>query len=109
MGLFGHELGKIGGGIIGGIAGGLIGGKKGKKIGSKLGADIGGTAGLAYPAFKKGGKVKKTGLALVHKNEFVLPAGVEPTKAQKDAVAKRHRGKGGKHSLIDKPVGVLFA
>lgn len=102
MGLIGRELGKIGGSIIGG----MVGGKKGKKIGSQ----IGGAVGTEFPAFKKGGKVKKTGLALVHKDEFVLPKGVAPTKAQKDAVAKKHRV-GGKvrHSLIDKPVGVLFA
>ena len=27
------------------------------------------------PAYKKGGKVKKTGMALVHKGEVVTPAG----------------------------------
>ena len=80
MGLIGRELGKIGGSLVGG----LIGGKKGRKIGSQ----IGGAVGTEFPAFKKGGKVKKTGLALVHKDEFVLPKGVKPTKAQKDAVAK---------------------
>ena len=98
MGLIGHALGSIGGSIVGG----LIGGKKGKKIGKEIGGDI----GLAYPAFKKGGKVKKTGLALVHKDEFVLPKGVKPTKAQKDAVAKKHRGAGGK-----RPIGadIMFA
>ena len=37
--------------------------------------------------FKTGGRVKRTGKALVHKNEYVLPAGVEPTKAQKKKVA----------------------
>lgn len=37
---------------------------------------------------EKGGAVKKTGAVIVHKNEFVLPAGVKPTKAQRKAVAK---------------------
>lgn len=98
MGLIGRELGKIGGSLVGG----LIGGKKGRKIGSQ----IGGAIGTEYPAFEKGGKVKKTGLALVHKDEFVLPKGVKPTKAQKNAVAKKHRGAGGK-----KPIGadIMFA
>ena len=32
--------------------------------------------------YRKGGRVKKTGKALVHKGEFVLPRGVEPTKWQ---------------------------
>ena len=29
-----------------------------------------------------GGKVEKTQMALVHKNEYMLPAGVKPTPAQ---------------------------
>jgi len=37
---------------------------------------------------EKGGEVKKTGPVIVHKNEYVLPAGVKPTKAQRKAVAK---------------------
>jgi hypothetical protein len=38
--------------------------------------------------FKTGGLVRKTGVALVHKNEFVLPNGVAPTKAQRLKVKK---------------------
>ena len=38
--------------------------------------------------YKTGGKVKKTGLAVVHKNEYVLPVSVKPTKAQKTKVMK---------------------
>lgn len=41
--------------------------------------------------FKKGGRVKKTGVALVHKGEFVLPVGVKPTKAQLKKVAKKRK------------------
>lgn len=99
MGLFGAQIGKslggIAGGALGGIAGGLIGGKKGRKIGSKIGGDLGkmggGIAGAGLTAFKNGGKVKKTGIALVHKDEFVLPKSVKPTVAQKKAVAKLHK------------------
>ena len=35
---------------------------------------------------KLGGKIHKTGPHLMHKNEFVLPAGVKPTAAQRKAV-----------------------
>lgn len=41
--------------------------------------------------FKNGGRVKKTGMALVHKGEFVLPVGVKPTKAQLKKVAKKRK------------------
>lgn len=96
MGLFGAQIGKslggAGGSLLGGIAGGLIGGKKGRAIGSKIGGDLGkiggGLAGASLTAFKKGGRVKKTGLALVHAGEFVLPKGIAPTKAQKAKVSK---------------------
>jgi hypothetical protein len=36
--------------------------------------------------YKTGGRVRKTGKALVHKDEFVLPVGVKPTKGQKKSV-----------------------
>jgi hypothetical protein len=108
MGIFGHMIGKSLGKVAGGIAGGLVGGKAGRKIGSQLGGQLGGTAGALTP-YKKGGKVPKTGPALLHKGEFVLPAHVKPTKAQKSAVAKAHRGKGGKHSLVDAGHSVVFA
>jgi hypothetical protein len=43
---------------------------------------------------KTGGPVKmakgrKTAVVLLHRNEYVLPAGVKPTATQKKAVAKR--------------------
>lgn len=61
--------------------------------GGELGATLGGLTG-----FKNGGRVKRTGKALLHKNEYVLPAGVPPTKAQRAKVAKKKAGgkKGGK-------------
>lgn len=106
MGIFGNIIGKSLGKVAGGIAGGLVGGKAGRKIGSKLGSDLGGVAGATLTPYKKGGKVAKTGPALVHKGEYVLPAHVKPTKAQMKAVADGKRGKGGKHSIIDP---VMFA
>lgn len=78
---------------IGSIAGGALGKKYGGSTGEQIGKIAGGALGLAFPYFKEGGQVKKTGLAYVHKNEFVLPAGVKPTKAQKKAVAKLHKKK----------------
>ncbi len=78
MGLF-SGLGKLFGSGIGS----LIGGKKGSAIGEEIGGGIGDLV-----PFKKGGRVMKTGPILAHKNEFVLPAGVKPTKAQRMAVAK---------------------
>lgn len=109
MGIFGNIIGKSLGKVAGGIAGGLVGGKAGRKIGSKLGSDLGGVAGATLTPYKKGGKVAKTGPALVHKGEYVLPAHVKPTKAQMSAVAKGKRGKGGKKSIIDHGVPVMFA
>jgi hypothetical protein len=88
MGVLGGAIGQEAGGALGGLLGGLAG-KKGAKAGANIGRVAGGLAGGAFPLFKKGGKVKKTGLAIVHKGEYVLPAGVKPTMAQKKAVAKK--------------------
>lgn len=79
MGLFGN---------LGGAVGQLFGGDKGGRIGGGVG-NVGDALG-AFAGFKNGGKVKRSGLAKVHKNEFVLPASVKPTKAQKAKVAKLH-------------------
>jgi hypothetical protein len=89
MGLLGATIGAEGGGLAGEKLGGLIGGKRGSKAGANIGRVAGQLAGGAFPFFKDGGKVKKTGLAYIHGGEYVLPAGVPPTKAQRSAVAKR--------------------
>jgi hypothetical protein len=80
------------GGHVGSLLGeklGALGGRRGKDAGRDIGRIAGSMAGGALPFFKKGGKVNKTGLAVVHKGEYVLPAGVKPTKAQKAKVAKK--------------------
>jgi len=82
MGAFGALVGSGLGGALGQSVGGSAGGDVGKTIGSALGS--------IFPYFKKGGYVKKTGLAKVHKGEFVLPKEVKPTKAQLAKVAKLH-------------------
>ncbi len=89
MGLIGGAIGGEAGGLAGQALGGLIGGKRGASAGGTIGRVAGGVLGKAFPMFKKGGKVKKTGLAVVHRGEYVLPAGVAPTATQKKAVAKR--------------------
>ena len=88
-------------GALGGLAGSWVGdkigglfGEKGKKIGSDIGGAIGGTAGAiggGLLRFKKGGHIKKTGKAILHKGEFVLPKGIKPTKSQ---IIKVRRKKG---------------
>ena len=50
---------------------------------------------------EKGGDVKKTEMALVHKGEFMLPKGVKPTKAQRLAVL-RGKAKNKKRTLPKK-------
>lgn len=81
-------------GAVGALLGGGLGGALGQAIGGNQGGQagqvIGGALGTIFPYFKKGGPVKKTGLAKVHKGEFVLPASVKPTKAQLAKVAKLH-------------------
>jgi hypothetical protein len=54
----------------------------------ETGTTIGSVIGSWIPKYKKGGKVPKTQIALLHKNEFVLPSSVKPTKAQKKKVRK---------------------
>jgi len=83
MGLF-SGLGKLFGSGIGS----LIGGKRGSAIGEEIGGGIGDLV-----PFKKGGRVMKTGPILAHSGEFVLPANVKPTKAQRMAVAKGKKRK----------------
>jgi hypothetical protein len=78
-----------------GLAGGTYAGKElGRAVGSELVGDVagsilGGLGALLPIGFETGGEVKKTGRALVHAGEFVLPVGVKPTKAQRKEVNKR--------------------
>jgi hypothetical protein len=46
----------------------------GKKLGRAINNKAVEAVSAAPASYKKGGKVKKTGKALVHKNEVVLPA-----------------------------------
>jgi hypothetical protein len=100
MGGLGAIFGRGAGKALGSGLGKLIGGKAGKKLGASLGSELGTAAGATLIPYKNGGKVPKTGPALLHKNEFVLPAGVKPTAAQKKEVAKRQRGSGAKKAMF---------
>jgi outer membrane lipoprotein SlyB len=90
MGVIGGAIGSEGGSALGGLLGKRLGGRAGASAGKNIGRVAGGVMGGILP-FKTGGKVKKTGLALVHKNEFVLPANAKPTKAQRAVVAKNKK------------------
>ena len=90
MGFFGSLIGKELGKFAGGGIGQLVDRTGGRKTGEDIGSAIGDFAGGLLP-FKKGGRVKRTGPALLHRGEFVLPSGVKPTKAQVKAVGKRKR------------------
>ena len=56
-------------------------------------------------SFDAGGEVKKTQVAKVHKGEYVLPAGVKPTKAQRKAVEKGKKKKAPKKAPKKKGKG----
>ena len=113
MGVFGGAIGSVLGTEIGAGIGkvnkaflccrslGGLAGKKGKRLGSKLGGAVrkvgGGIAGATLIPFKTGGKVNapknKPVLSILHGHwqEFVLPVGIKPTKAQVKAVAMLKR------------------
>ena len=86
MGFFGN----LGGEILGGLASDIVGGGKAGGVAKGV---VGQLSSLI--PFKNGGAVGKRNVkALLHAGEYVLPAGVKPTKAQKKAVAdKKKKGK----------------
>jgi len=91
MGFIGRTIGNFLGSKIGGLAGGALGGVTGTGAdeGGRIGGSLGGNLLDKLIPFKKGGRVKKTGPILAHKGEFVLPAGVKPTKMQMARVMKK--------------------
>jgi hypothetical protein len=58
------------------------GSMKGFKASGSIGFDE--ASGAKY--YKTGGRVAKTGQALVHAGEYILPKGVKPTAEQKKQV-----------------------
>ena len=87
---------------IGGI---ITGGAVGREVGRFFGGlghhkdeasrerarEHGGKVGQGILGFKKGGRVKKTGKALVHKKEFIVKSGIKVSKSQKMKVQKRKK------------------
>ena len=60
---------------------------KGLKVGGSFNASLDeANASGTMPIYKTGGRVKSTGYAIVHKNEYILPKGVKPTAEQKKQV-----------------------
>jgi hypothetical protein len=88
MGAIGKAVGKFVGGFVGREGSNALLGRKHRKCGGELGEAAGEKLGELSP-FKKGGRVRKTGKAVVHKGEYILPRGVAPTARQKRMVAKR--------------------
>lgn len=97
---------------------GVLGATGGSALGKAVGGDgiggdilgaLGGVIGGFLP-FETGGEVPRNTKALLHKGEYVLPAGVKPTKAQRKAVNKRKaQAKKGKKSMKGKKSGnVVF-
>ena len=78
MGLLGSQIGGYGLSAAGEYAGRAIdkklgGGNIAQEAGKNIGRVVGTAAGALLP-FRNGGKVKKTGPALLHKGEIVIPA-----------------------------------
>ena len=102
MGLFGSAIGSSLGSLAGSEAGNFIGRKSHNKLAGKItggvlssvGKVAGGIGGALLP-FKHGGKVmapkNKPVPAILHGQEYVLPVGIKPTKAQVKAVAMLKR------------------
>ena len=93
MGYIGGEIGKFAGNYLGGAVGNYFGGSKGGDLGKNIGGHAGGILGGELIPFRNGGRVPgargKPKKILAHGQEYVLPVGVKPTKAQKRAVAYR--------------------
>jgi hypothetical protein len=86
----GNSIGKAGSSLIN-----EAGKATGKVVGGAVGAGIVEYAPLALTAFKTGGLIRapkgRPVPILAHGQEYVLPVGVKPTKAQKKAVAQNKR------------------
>jgi hypothetical protein len=95
MGVIGEQIGQYGLGTLGEMVGKKYGGSAGASAGKKIGSVIGGVAGGALIPFRAGGKVMKTGPALLHKGEIVVPAkyAKDVSKSLKNKI-KKNGGRG---------------
>ena len=94
MGLLGSQIGSYAGSGLGQYVGKKYGGSIGEEAGKNIGRVVGTAAGALLP-FAKGGKVKKTGPALLHKGEIVIPTkyAKEVSKSLKNKI-KKNGGRG---------------
>jgi hypothetical protein len=89
MGLLGSQIGSYAGSGLGQYVGKKYGGAIGEEAGKNIGRVVGTAAGSLLP-FRAGGKVMKTGPALLHKGEIVVPAkyAKEVSKSLKNKIKK---------------------
>jgi hypothetical protein len=95
MGVIGGQIGTYGLGALGSYVGKKLGNEQ---LGKKVGASAGNILGSELIPFKKGGMVKtkgkrKTMVAILHKNELVVPASMvkDVPKILKNKIAKKGR------------------
>ena len=89
MGLLGASIGSYAGSGLGQYVGKKYGGSIGEEAGKNIGRIGGGALGALLP-FRDGGKVMKTGPALLHKGELIIPAkySKEVSKSLKSKIKK---------------------
>ena len=90
LGALASSFGAGAAGTLGSLTGTYLGSKFFDNIGRKKKEEDDDDDDEGY---KMGGRVKKTGKALVHKGEFVLPRGVKPTKGQCTRVMMKRKRK----------------
>ena|ERR1700679_606821 len=90
--------------VLGGRGGGMSDGGRGMGGGVGFGGPIKADPGARFVgSFKKGGKVKATGLAKVHKGETVIPAKKKGRNSKYRTAF--HVRKGGFHKWLGKKAG----
>ena len=82
-----HTRGLVGRTIGAKFGEGLFKSREAKQIGATLGA----IQGQRILGFKNGGRIKKSGKALLHKGEFVVSKRSKVTKKQKSVVRKNKK------------------
>lgn len=90
MGVIGQTVGSYGGAALGEFLAKKVGGVKYADAGKNIGRVVGSEVGSALVPFKMGGRVKKTGPALVHRGELIIPAkyAKEVSKSLKTKIKK---------------------
>lgn len=95
----GEILGGMGPGLLSGIGAALVGPDKTPRPGSQGPPPIQNPPVAKPSGFKHGGKVEKTGLALVHKGETVIPEGKSMAKWTDGSTGLKGKGKAPKKEI----------